>query len=163
MSTKLMSKSMAVILAVLITAVFAMSSQQAFGKDDPNAKSPKVEKEQPKRGPGDMREGIDKRMEHLTKELNLTKEQQEKIRPIIENEMKEMRTVREDSSLTPEQKREKTKAIHQTTKEAINKILTPEQQKKYAEMQENARQKMAERRSEGRENRQHGPKDSNSK
>jgi len=151
-----MSKSMAVILAVLITAVFAMSSQQVFGKDDPNAKSPKVEKEQPKGGPGQMHERIVKdRMENLTKELNLTKEQQEKIQPIIENEMKEIRIVREDSSLTPEQKREKTKAIRQTTKDAINKVLTPEQQKKYAEM--------AERRGEGRENRPHGPKDSNSK
>jgi protein CpxP len=162
MSTKLMSKSMAVILAVLITAVFAISSQQAFGKDDPNAKSPKVEKEQPK-GHGDMQEGINKRMEHLTKELNLTKEQQEKIKPILENEMKEMRTIREDSSLTPEQKHEKTKAIRQTTKEAINKILTPEQQKKYAEMQENAREKMGERRGEGNKNHKHGPEDSNSK
>jgi len=163
MSTKLMSKSMAVVLAVLITAVFAISSQQAFGKDDPNAKSPKVEKEQPKGGPSQMQERVKERMENLNKELNLTKEQQEKIRPIIENEMKEMRTVREDSSLTPEQKREKTKAIHQTTKEAINKILTPEQQKKYAEMEENARQKMAERRAERDKNRQHGPEDSNSK
>jgi len=154
---------MAVVLAVLITAVFAMSSQQAFGKNDPNAKSPKVEKGQPKGGPSQMSERINKRMENLTKELNLTKEQQEKIRPIIENEMKEMRTVREDSSLTPEQRREKTKTIQQTTRESINKILTPEQQKKYAEMQENARQKMTERRGESRENRQHGPKDSNSK
>ena len=102
-----------------------------------------------------MGENIDKRMEHLTKELNLTKEQQEKIRPIIEKQMKEMRTVREDSSLTPEQKREKTKEIHQATQAELNKILTPEQQKKYAEM--------AERRGEGRENRPHGPKDSNSK
>ena len=162
MSTKLMSKSMAVILAVLITAVFAISSQQAFGKNDPNAKSPKVEKGQPKGGPGQMQERVKARMENLTKELNLTKEQQEKIKPILENEMKEIQAVRSNDSLTKEQKQEKTKAIRQTTRESINKILTPEQQKKYAEMEEN-RQKMAERRGESRENRQHGPKDSNSK
>jgi len=151
MSTKLMSKSMAVVLAVLIAVVFAISSQQAFGKNDPNAKSPKVEKGQPKGGPGQMHERFEGRMEKLSKELNLTKEQQGKIRPILENEMKEMRTVREDSSLTPEQKREKTKAIHQTTKESINKTLTPEQQKKFAEMKEDARenrQGMAEKRIE---------------
>jgi Spy/CpxP family protein refolding chaperone len=140
MSTKLMSKSMAVILAVLITAVFAISSQQAFGKDDPNAKSPKVEKSQPKGGPGQSRERVKERMDNLSKELNLTKEQQEKIGPIFENEMKEMRTVKEDSSLTPEQKREKVKAIHQTTRENINKILTPDQQKKFAEMKEDTRE-----------------------
>ena len=162
MSTKLMSKSIAVILAVLITAVFAMSSQQAFGKDDPNAKSPKVEKSQPKGGPGQSRERTKERMDNLSKELNLTKEQQEKIRPIIEKEMKDIRTVRQDTSLTPEQKMEKVKAIHQATQAELNKILTPEQQKKYAEMEEH-REKMAEHRGEGRENRQHGPKDSNSK
>jgi len=155
MSTKLMSKSMAVVLAVLITAVFAISSQQAFGKDDPNAKSPKVEKEQPKGGPGQMSERINKRMENLTKELNLTKEQQEKIRPIFENEMKEIQVVMSSDSLTKEQKQEKRKAIRQATQEAINKILTSEQQKKYAEM--------AERRAERDKNRQREPEDSNSK
>ncbi len=149
---------MAVILAVLITAVFAISSQQAFGKGDPNAKSPKVEKGQPK-GPGDMREGINKRMEHLTKELNLTKEQQEKIRPILENEMKEIQAVRSNDSLTKEQKHEKVKAIRQTTQAELNKILTPEQQKKYGEMENKARQKMVER----NKSRQHEPEDSNSK
>jgi periplasmic protein CpxP/Spy len=163
MSKKLINKSMAIVLAVLITAVFAMSSQQAFGKNDPNAKSPKVEKEQPKGGPNQMREGIDRRIENLTKELNLTKEQQEKIRPILENEMKEMQTLHKDESLTPQQKAEKMKAIRQTTKDAINKVLTPEQQKKYAEMQEKVHQRMAERRTERDKNQQHEPKDSNSK
>lgn len=158
-----MSKSMTVILAVLITAVFAISSHQAFGKGDPNAKSPKVEKGQPKGGPGQMHEGINKRMENLTKELNLTKEQQEKIKPILENEMKEIQAVRSNDSLTKEQKHEKTKAIRQTTRESINKILMPEQQKKYSEMENKAREKMAERRAERDKNRQHEPEDSNSK
>jgi periplasmic protein CpxP/Spy len=155
MSTKLISKSMAVVTAVLITAVLAIYSQQAFGKDDPNAQSPK--------GPGDMRERVEKRMEHLTKELNLTKEQQEKIRPIIEKEMKDIRDVRQDTSLTQEQKMEKIKVIHQATQAELNKILTPEQQKKYAEMQEKAREEMAERRAEHSKNHQHEQGDSNSK
>lgn len=142
---------MAVVTAVLITAVLAIYSQQAFGKDDPNAQSQK--------GPGDMRERVEKRMEHLTKELNLTKEQQEKIRPIIEKEMKDIRDVRQNTSLTQEQKMEKVKEIHQGTQAEVNKILTPEQQKKYAEMQEKA----AERRAEHNKNRQHEPGDSNSK
>jgi len=160
MATKLMSKSMAVILAVLITAVFAISSQQAFGKDDPNAGT-KIEKGQPK-GHGDMRERIEGRIENLSKELNLTKEQQEKIRPILEKEMKDIQAVRSNDSLTKEQRQEKIKAIRQATQEAINKILTPEQQKKYAEMQEH-REKMPERRGEGHKNYEHGPEDSNSK
>ena len=105
---------------------------------------------------------VERRIEMMSKNLNLTEQQKKDVKPIFENEMKEMRTVREDSSLTPEQKREKTKAIQQTTRESINKILTSEQQKKYAEMEE-PREKMAERRGESRENRQHGPKDSNSK
>ncbi len=139
MTTKLINKSMAVILAVLITAVFAMSSQQAFGKDDPNAKPPKVEKEQAK-GRGEMGERIKERIDELSKKLELTEQQKKDVKPIFENEMKEMRTLRGDLSLTPEQRREKTKAIRQTTKESINKILTPEQQKKFAGMKEDARE-----------------------
>lgn len=146
---------MAVVTAVLITTVLAIYSQQAFGKDDPNAQPPK--------GPGDKGERVEKRMQHLTKELNLTKEQQEKIRPIIEKEMKDIRDVRENTSLTQEQKMEKIKVIHQGTQAEVNKILTPEQQKKYAEMQEKAREEMAEHKAEHNKNRQHEPEDSNSK
>ncbi len=139
MTTKLINKSMVVILAALITAVFAMSSQQAFGKDDPNANSPKAAKAEAKGHVG-MRNSIEDRVEELNKELGLTELQKKEVRSIFENERKDLRVVMIAKSLTKEQKLKKIDAILQITKEQLNKILTPEQQKKYAEMKADVRE-----------------------
>ena len=136
-----------VILAVLTTVVFAMSSQQAFGKDDPNAKSPKAAKERAK-GQGEVRDGIKERAEELGKELGLTEQQKKDAMPILENETKDLLSVMTSKSLTKEQMLEKINTIHQITKGQLSKMLTPEQQKKYAEMNTDTHddsQKFAER------------------
>jgi Spy/CpxP family protein refolding chaperone len=75
-------------------------------------------------------------LEWLSKELNLTDEQKEKVKPILDEQTKQMHATQEDSSLNQEQKRDKMKQIHQTTHSQINDILTPEQQKKFAELKE---------------------------
>ena len=75
-------------------------------------------------------------LERLTKELNLTDEQKAQVKPILDEQSKQMRATQEDTSLTQDQKREKMKQIHQTTHSQINGVLTPEQQKKFAEMKE---------------------------
>ncbi|MFA6425255.1 MAG: hypothetical protein WCW64_03625 [Phycisphaerae bacterium] len=133
MTTKLINKLMVVILAILATVVFTMSSQQAFGNDDPNAKSTRATTEDAN-GHGGMRGGFKDRVEELNEELGLTEQQKEGIKPIFENEKKDLRAVMIDKSLTKEQKWKKIDAILQRTKEQLSKILTPEQQKKYAEM-----------------------------
>ena len=75
-------------------------------------------------------------LEWLSKELNLTDEQKEKVKPILDEQTKQMHAAQEDTSLTQEQKRDKMKQIHQTTHSQINEILTPEQQKKFAALKE---------------------------
>jgi Spy/CpxP family protein refolding chaperone len=75
-------------------------------------------------------------LERLSKELNLTDEQKEKVKPILDEQTKQMHATQEDSSLSQEQKRDKMKQIHQSTHSQINDILTPEQQKKFAELKE---------------------------
>jgi protein CpxP len=75
-------------------------------------------------------------LERLSKELNLTDEQKAKVKPISEEQTKQMLATQEDSSLTQEQKHDKMKQIHETTHSQINDILTPEQQKKFAALKE---------------------------
>lgn len=75
-------------------------------------------------------------LEWLSKELNLTDSQKAQVKPILDEQSKQMRATQEDTSLTQEQKHEKMKQIHQTTHSQINGILTPEQQRKFAEMKE---------------------------
>lgn len=74
------------------------------------------------------------RLEWLSKELNLTDDQKAKVKPILADEGKQMQAAKEDTSLSQEQKHDKMKQIHETTNSQINDILTPEQQKKFAEL-----------------------------
>jgi protein CpxP len=70
----------------------------------------------------------------MSQRLNLTEDQKEKIRPVLQDESKQLKALHEDTSLTPEQRRAKAREIHRATREQINPILTPEQQEQLKEM-----------------------------
>ena len=76
----------------------------------------------------------DQRLQRMTQALNLTDDQQQKIKPILENESTQMQSLRSDSSLSQEDRMAKMKQIHESTASQINPILNADQQKKYAEM-----------------------------
>ena len=92
----------------------------------------------PPQGGGGWQRGqmptAEQRLQHMTQALNLTDDQQAKIKPILENETTEMQSLRSDTSLSQENRMAKMKQIHENTKSQINPILTPDQQKQYAEM-----------------------------
>jgi periplasmic protein CpxP/Spy len=73
-------------------------------------------------------------------ELQLTSEQKAKLQPIIQEEMTQINAVRSDTTLSTDQKREKIMQIKQTQFPKIQAVLTPEQQKKLADMQMRAQQ-----------------------
>jgi periplasmic protein CpxP/Spy len=73
-------------------------------------------------------------LEHLTKELSLTDDQQAKIKPILEEHMKQANEARQDTSASREDRRAKMKQIHEDMVSQIRPILNPDQQKKADEM-----------------------------
>jgi Spy/CpxP family protein refolding chaperone len=73
-------------------------------------------------------------LRELSAKLNLTDEQQAAIRPILVSEAEDIKAVRQDTELTVEQKQAKIQEIREKSREKINAVLTPEQQKKFAEM-----------------------------
>jgi protein CpxP len=84
----------------------------------------------PRRGPMTT----EQRLQHLTKALNLTEEQQTKIKPILENESQQLQALHQDTSVAQQDRWPKMKAIRDNTTSQITPILTPDQQKKYEEM-----------------------------
>jgi len=90
---------------------------------------------------GQAKQGMHDRLEWLSKELNLTDEQKGKLKPILQDEGKQMRAVHDDSSLSPDQKRDKMKQIRETFRPQIQAVLTPEQQEKFKNLKEQAREK----------------------
>ena len=67
--------------------------------------------------------------------LGLTEDQKSQLRPIVMEETQQMEAVRNDSSLTQEQKIQKINQIRETASPKIKAILTPEQLQKLTEMQ----------------------------
>ena len=80
-------------------------------------------------------------LQMLSEKLNLTEDQKAKLKPILEDQAQQMKAVRDDASLTPEQKAAKKKAIHETTHDQINAVLTPGQQEKFKEMKQEGMEK----------------------
>ena len=75
-------------------------------------------------------------LQMLTEKLNLTDDQKAKVKPILESQAQQMKAVHEDASLSQEQRKSKMKAIHESTHDQINAVLTPEQQAKWKQMRQ---------------------------
>jgi periplasmic protein CpxP/Spy len=84
-----------------------------------------------------------KRVEHLTKKLNLSAEQQSKIQGLLKDEQSQMQNLRQDTSTSKEDRRSKFMEVHKNTDDQIRATLNPDQQKKWDEMQSKREERMA--------------------
>jgi hypothetical protein len=79
---------------------------------------------------------VDETIAWLTESVNLTPDQQNKLRPILQGEVSQMSAVNSDSTLTPEQKQQKMVDIRRAAGPQIQSVLTPEQQQKLTQMRQ---------------------------
>lgn len=91
-------------------------------------------------------------IQRLGQKLNLSDDQKAQIKPIIADRQQKMQALRSDTSLRRGQKGRQMKSVMEDSDKKINAILTPDQQKQYAEL----KQQMKERRQERRKNRSGG-------
>ena len=94
------------------------------------------------------------RTAELTKQLNLTSDQQAKVLSVLQSERSQMESLHQDTSLSQQDRRTKMMDIRKTTDSQIRALLDANQQKKWDEMQAKREQWM--------QNRHSGPPDSNS-
>jgi Spy/CpxP family protein refolding chaperone len=88
-------------------------------------------------GPGGMRghpPSSEERLQRLTQQLNLTSEQQQQIKPILENEVSQMQSAHQDNSLSQQDRMAKMQQIQHSAATQIKPILNPEQQTKFDQM-----------------------------
>lgn len=71
------------------------------------------------------------RTEIIAKALNLTDEQKEKVKPIIDEETKKIQELRQQKDLSPQERTAKLREIRETTYQKMKPILTEEQWKKF--------------------------------
>lgn len=118
------------ILTILtIAAASALLAVQGFAADE--AKKPG------RRGERGDRLGM------MKENLNLTPEQVDKIKPILEADREKMKALREDKNLSQEDRRAKMRDILRESAQQIKPILTPEQQEKWKERASKRRQRGA--------------------
>lgn len=83
-------------------------------------------------------------MRHMMiSKLNLTQQQQDQLKPIFQKQREQAQAIRQDSTLTADQKKQKFDALRQDTHAQINSVLTPEQQQQWAQMKAEGKQRMA--------------------
>jgi len=85
-------------------------------------------------------------IERLTKQLQLTPDQQAKILPILQQRDQQLEALRSDSSLKPADRRAKAMSIVQSSNQQIDALLTEPQRTKAQAMREKAMERREEKR-----------------
>ena len=75
-----------------------------------------------------------KAAQHMGKRLNLTDDQTAKLEPILAAQQQKMASLRADTSLSPDQRREQFRAIHKDTQTQLATVLTPDQMQQLQSM-----------------------------
>ena len=73
-------------------------------------------------------------LQHMTKRLNLSADQQQQILPILQDRTQQMEAIRNDQSLSRQDRHAKMQALREQTQDKIKAVLNPEQQKTYTDM-----------------------------
>jgi len=130
-------------LAVLLSLGFG--AVNAYGQDAQDAPPPPPQQSGPGMGRGMGRrpmESVDDQIKHLSKKLNLSDDQQAKLKPIFEEQHKQMEQIHNDSSLSREDRFSKMQALRQSSDTQIKSVLTEEQQKSFDKMRAEQQDRM---------------------
>jgi periplasmic protein CpxP/Spy len=88
----------------------------------------------------------DKQLEHLTKTLNLSADQQAQIKPLLVDRQQKMQALWQDQTLSRQDRRAKAHAIQQDTRTKLEATLNDQQKQQFeaqqAKMQERREQRM---------------------
>jgi Spy/CpxP family protein refolding chaperone len=85
---------------------------------------------------------VDDQMAAMTEQLNLTADQQAKIKPLLQDQHDQMQGLMKDQSMSPDDRRAKARSVHQSTVAKVREILNDDQKKKYDAWQQEMREKM---------------------
>ena len=85
------------------------------------------------------------RVERMSTDLNLTADQKTKVQAVFEANAKKYQELRDDSSMSREQRREKMTSIREDENKKLKEILKPDQWEKYQKQMEEMKKKAGER------------------
>ena len=71
-----------------------------------------------------------KRLQKLADELNLTDAQKAQLKPVLQNARQQTKALKDDATLSPEDRQAKLKALRKSTRQQTMAVLSPDQQAK---------------------------------
>ena len=101
------------------------------------------------RGGREGRMDPNQRVKTLSEKLNLTKDQQSKVKDIFTTQQKQMQSLMQDQSMSREDKRSKFEQMRSDTDSQVRALLTGDQQQKFDAMLKEREQRMAGHRQHG--------------
>jgi Spy/CpxP family protein refolding chaperone len=131
-------------LSGLLAAGFTLGSAAAFAQQD----SPAPDASAPQAGSGRMgrqQTTPDEQVARMTKRYNLSADQQTQIKPIVADAQQQMMTLRQDGSMSREDKMTKMKSIREGANTKISAILNDSQKQKFTEDQQRMQEHMMQR------------------
>lgn len=87
-------------------------------------------------------ESVDEQIQSLNKKLKLSDDQQAKLKPILEDQRKQMEAIHNDSSLSREDRFGKMQDVRQSSDTQIKSVLNEDQQKNFDKMRAEQRDRM---------------------
>jgi protein CpxP len=130
-------------LTSLLAAGLTLSSAAAFAQQD-NA-APGAQTQPPANGQGQWGHkhmDPDQQVAHMAKRYSLTSDQQAQIKPILANRQQQMQALRQDTTLSREDKIAKIKSIRDDSSNKIQAVLNDTQKQKFAADQQRRQERM---------------------
>ena len=134
-------------LSGLLAAGLTLGTAAAFAQQDSPA-APDASAQGPGYGGGRMgrrQMSPDDRLAQMTKRYDLSADQQTQIKPILADQQQQMMALRQDSSLSREDRMTKMMSIRDASNTKISAILNDSQKQKFTEDQQKMQQRMMQR------------------
>ena len=128
--------SFALVLAISLPAVAQSPANNSSSPSTPAQAAPAPPSSMQQSAPSTASPNSSQAQANEDNPLNLTDEQKAKLRPIIADENQQMEALRNDNSMSQQQKIDKANQIRAQASPKIKAVLTPEQLQKLAQMQQ---------------------------
>jgi periplasmic protein CpxP/Spy len=128
----------------LLATGLTFCSAAAFAQQDNATPAPEASAPQQGGGHGQWggRQTPDEQVARMTKRYNLSADQQAQIKPILANQQQQMQALRQDSSLSREDRMAKAKSIREDSSSKIQALLNDSQKQKFAQDQARRQERM---------------------
>jgi len=130
-----MRKILIRVMAACVLGGLVGVGQSMFAAQEAGGAPPTAQQAHPVHG------RVERQLQRMSQTLNLTGDQVARIRPILQNEYKQLKDLQANSSLPQGEARTKAAAIRKSARQQIDQILTPEQREKQKAMRRGNRPK----------------------